>query len=99
MFKMTCNLTVLELKYTQLLEEIMNKIVDVVKWSFKFSKEYMTKSVNVQHAKYEFEQTLTEEQKAMFQSLLDENYSLQNVAIDEYIEHTYNVCKEVFKLR
>ena len=40
---------------------IMNKIVDVVKWSLKFSKEYMTKSVNVQHAKYEFEQTLTEE--------------------------------------
>lgn len=39
----------------------MNKIVDVVKWSLKFSKEYMAKSVNVQHAKYDFEQTLTEE--------------------------------------
>lgn len=90
---------VLELKYTQLLEGIMNKIVDVVKWSFKFSKEYMAKSVNVQHAKYDFEQTLTKEQRAMFQSVLDEIYSLQKVAIDEYIEHTYNVCKEVFKLR
>ena len=77
----------------------MNKIVDVVKWSFKFSKEYMAKSVNVQHAKYDFEQTLTEQQKAMFQSVLDEIYSLQKVAIDEYIEHTYKVCKEVFKLR
>lgn len=77
----------------------MNKIVDVVKWSFKFSKEYMAKSVNVQHAKYVFEQTLTEEQQAMFQSMLDEIYSLQKVAIDEYIEHTYNICKEVFKLK
>ena len=77
----------------------MNKIVDVVKWSFKFSKEYMTKSVNVQHAKYDFEQTLTKEQKTMFQSVLDEIYALQKVAIDEYIEHTHNVCKEVFKLR
>ena len=77
----------------------MNKIVDVVKSSFKFSKEYMAKSVNVQHAKYDFEQTLTEQQKAMFQSVLDEIYSLQKVAIDEYIEHTYKVCKEVFKLR
>ena len=77
----------------------MNKIVDVVKWSFKFSKEYMTKSVNVQHARYDFEQTLTKEQQTMFQSVLDEIYALQKVAIDEYIEHTYNVCKEVFKLR
>ena len=77
----------------------MNKIVDVVKWSFKFSKEYIAKSAKVQHAKYDFEQTLTEAQKAMFQSVLDEIYSLQNVAIDEYIEHTYKVCKEVFKLR
>ena len=77
----------------------MNKIVDVVKWSFKFSNEYIAKSVDVQHAKYDFEQTLTEAQKAMFQSVLDEIYSLQNVAIDEYIEHTYKVCKEVFKLR
>lgn len=77
----------------------MNKIVDVVKWSFKFSNEYVAKSVKVQHTKYDFEQTLTKEQRAMFQSVLDEIYSLQNVAIDEYIEHTYNVCKEVFKLR
>ena len=77
----------------------MNKIVDAVKWSFNFSKEYMTKSVSVQHAKYDLAQTLTEEQRAMFQSVLDEICSLQNVAIDEYIEHTYNVCKEVFKLR
>lgn len=65
----------------------MNKIVDVVKWSFKFSNEYVAKSVNVQHAKDNFEQTLTEEQKAVFQNMLDEIYSLQNVAIDEYIEH------------
>lgn len=77
----------------------MNKIVDIVKWSFKFSKEYIAKSVNVQHARYDFEQILNEEQRAMFQSVLDEIYSLQNVAINEYIEHTYNVCKEVFKLR
>ena len=77
----------------------MNKIVDVVKWSFKFSQEYIAKSVDVQHAKYDFEQTLTDEQKAMFQSVLDEIYSLQKVAIDEYIEHTYKVCKEVFKSR
>lgn len=81
------------------MEGIINKIVDVVKWSFKFSKEYVAKSMNVQHAKYDFEQTLTEQQKAMFQSVLDDIYSLQNMTIDEYIEHTYNVCKEVFKLR
>lgn len=95
---MTCNLMVLELKYNNL-ESIMNKIVDVVKWSFKFSKEYMDKTLKVQHAKYDFEQTLTEEQKAVFQNMLDEIYSLQKVAIDEYIEHTYKICKEVFKLR
>ena len=77
----------------------MNKIVDVVKWSFKFSKEYIDKSVQVQHAKFDFAQALTEEQKTMFQNVLEEIYSLQNLVINEYIEHTYNVCKEVFKLR
>lgn len=77
----------------------MNKIIDVVKWSFKFSKEYMEKSIKLQHLKYDFTQTLTEEQRTMFQSILDEIYSLQKVAIDEYIEHTYDICKEVFKLR
>ena len=77
----------------------MNKIVDVVKWSFKFSKEYIDKSVQVQHAKFDFAQALTEEQKTMFQNVLEEIYSLQNLVINEYIEHTYNVCKEVFKLK
>ena len=31
-----------------LIAKNLNKIVDVVKWSFKFSKEYMAKSVKVQ---------------------------------------------------
>lgn len=77
----------------------MNKIVDVVKWSFKFSKQYIDKSMQVQHAKFDFAQALTEEQKTMFQNVLEEIYSLQNLAINEYIEHTCKVCKEVFKLK
>lgn len=77
----------------------MKKIVELVNMSFKNSQEYFKQSIDIQHLKTNFIETLSAEQKYMFDELLASMYKLHNLDIEENILHTYNICKEVFKLR
>ena len=77
----------------------MKKIVELVNMSFKNSQEYFNQSIDIQHIKTKFVETLSAEQKYMFDELLASMYKLHNLDIEENILHTYNICKEVFKLR
>lgn len=77
----------------------MKKIIDLVGLSFKNSHEYFEKSVDIQHMKEDLVSTFTPSQKDMFNQLLEAIYKLHKLDIDEYIIHTYKVCKDVFKLR
>ncbi|MDY6394655.1 MAG: hypothetical protein SPL07_07510 [Bacteroidales bacterium] len=77
----------------------MKKIVELVDMSFKNSQEYFKQSVDIQHLKADFIDTLSSEQKHIFEELLASIYKLHRLDNEEYIVHTYNICKEVFKLR
>ena len=77
----------------------MNKIVEVVNWSFKNSQDYFKQSIKVQHIKADLVSTLTNEQKQIFDKLMDSMNKLHKIDIEEYILHTHKVCKEAFKLR
>ena len=77
----------------------MKKIIDLVGLSFTNSHEYFEKSVNIQHMKEDLASTFTPTQKNIFNRLLEALYKLHKLDIDEYIIHTYKVCKDVFKLR
>lgn len=77
----------------------MKKIVELVDLSFANSQEYFKKSIDIQHMKAELVSSFNLNQKAMFEKLLDEINRLHRLDIEEYIVHTYNVSKEVFKLR
>ena len=77
----------------------MKKIVELVNISFKNSHEYFKQTVDIQHIKADFVETLSAEQKHMFDELLTRMYKLHNLDIEENIIHTYNICKEVFKPR
>ena len=77
----------------------MKKIVELVNMSFKNSQEYFKQSINIQYLKAEVINTLSTEQKQLFEQLLDRIYKLHRIDIEEYIVHTYNICKEVFKLK
>lgn len=77
----------------------MKKIVELVNMSFKNSQEYFKQSIDIQHLKADFIETLSAEQKHIFDELLASMYKLHNLDIEENIIHTFNICKEVFKLR
>lgn len=77
----------------------MNKIIELVDLSFANSQEYFEKSIDIQHMKAELVSSFNPIQKAMVEKLLDEINRLHRLDIEDYIVHTYNVCKEVFKLR
>lgn len=77
----------------------MNKIVEVVNWSFKNSQDCFKQSVEVQHIKADLVATLTNEQKQIFDKLMDSMNKLHKIDTEEYILHTHKVCKEAFKLR
>ena len=77
----------------------MKKIVELVNISFKNSQEYFKQSIDIQHIKTKFVETLSAEQNRLFDELLASIYKLHNLDIEENIIHTYNICKEVFKLR
>ena len=77
----------------------MKKIVELVGFSFKNSHEYFEKSIDIQHMKGDLVSTFTPSQKEMFIRLIEEIYKLHKLDIDEYIIHTYKVCKDVFKMR
>ncbi len=77
----------------------MKRIVELVNMSFKNSQEYFKQTVDIQHIKADFVETLSAEQKHIFDELLASMYKLHNLNIEENIIHTYNICKEIFKLR
>ena len=77
----------------------MKKIVELINLSFKNSQEYFKQSINIQHLKANFVKTLSAEQNQKFERLLDSIYKLHRLDNEEYIVHTYKICKEVFKLR
>lgn len=77
----------------------MKKIVELVDMSFKNSQKYFKQSLDIQHLKADFVETLSDDQKQMFDQLLGSIYKLHRLDNEEYIVHTYNICKEVFKLR
>ncbi len=77
----------------------MKRIVELVNMSFKNSQEYFRQTIDIQHIKADFVETLSAEQKHMFDELLTSIYELHNLDIEENIVHTYNICKEIFKLR
>lgn len=77
----------------------MKKIVELVHRSFKNSQEYFRQTIDIQHIKADFVETLSADQKHLFDELLSSIYKLHNLDIEENIIHTYNICKEVFKLR
>ena len=77
----------------------MKKIIELVNMSFKNSQEYFRQTIDIQHIKAKFVESLSAEQKHIFDELLSSIYKLHNLDIEENIIHTYNICKEVFKLR
>ena len=77
----------------------MKKIVELVNMSFKNSQGYFKQSIDIQHIKAKFVETLSAEQKQLFDELLSSMYKLHNLDIEENIIHTYDICKEIFKLR
>ena len=77
----------------------MKKIVELINLGFKNSQEYFRRSIDIQHLKADFIETLSTEQKQMFDNLLTSIYKLHRLDNEEYVVHTYNICKEVFKLR
>lgn len=77
----------------------MKRIVELVNMSFKNSQEYFRQTIDIQHIKAKFVESLSAEQKHIFDELLSRIYKLHNLDIEENIIHTYNICKEVFKLR
>ena len=77
----------------------MKKIVELVDLSFKNSHDYFEKSIDIQHMKEDLVSTFTPSQKNMFENLIKHINNLHKIDIEEHIIHTYNVCKDVFKLR
>lgn len=77
----------------------MKKIVELVNMNFKNSQEYFKQSIDIQHLKANYIETLSAEQKQLFDNLLNSIYKLHRLDNEEYVVHTYNICKEVFKLR
>ncbi len=77
----------------------MKKIVEVVNLSFKNSQNYFKQSIELQHEKAKFIDTLNNEQKQLFEKLLESIYKLHRLDIEEYIVHTFEITKSVMKLR
>lgn len=77
----------------------MKRIVELVNMSFKNSQEYFRQTIDIQHIKANFVENLSADQKHLFDEWLSSIYKLHNLDIEENIIHTYNICKEVFKLR
>ena len=77
----------------------MKRIIELINMSFKNSQEYFRQTIDIQHIKADFVETLSAEQKHIFDELLSSIYKLHNLDIEENIIHTYYICKEVFKLR
>ena len=76
----------------------MKKIVEVVNLGFKNSQDYFKQSIELQHKKAKFVDTLNGEQRYAFEQLLESIYKLHKLDIEEYIVHTFETTKNVMKL-
>ena len=77
----------------------MNKIVNLVDKSFVKSTGLNDKMAEVLEMRMKFVAGLSDEQCIEFLKLVVEVEELVKQHTEEYIIHTYKVCKDVFKLR
>lgn len=77
----------------------MKKMVEIVNLSFKNSQDYFKQSIELQHEKAKFIDTLNNGQRQAFEQLLESVYKLHKLDIEEYIVHTFEITKSVMELR
>lgn len=77
----------------------MNKIVNLVDKSFVKSNELNEQMEKVLEERTRFVSSLSDDQCVEFLKLAVEVEELVRLLAEEYIIHTYKVCKDVFKLR
>ena len=77
----------------------MNKIVNLVDKSFVKSNRLNDKMAKVLEMRMKFVSGLSEDQCIEFLKLVVEVEKLVKQHTEEYIIHTYKVCKDVFELR
>lgn len=77
----------------------MTQLIDLVNKSFVDSEKLNSKKEKVFELKMSFVSGLTDEQCIKFLEFWLEVEDLIKMQIEEYINHTYKVCKDVFRLR
>ena len=77
----------------------MNKIVNLVDKSFVKSNELNNKMAKVLEMRTKFVSALSDEQCIEFLKLVVVVEEVVKQQTEEYVIHTYKVCKDVFKLR
>lgn len=77
----------------------MKNLIDLVNKSFICSDELNGKLAKANGMKRHFISSLNDEQCIEFLKFCVEIEELQKVEMKEYINHTFKVCKEAFKLR
>ena len=77
----------------------MNKIVNLVDKSFVKSNELNNKMAKVLEMRTKFVSALSDEQCIEFLKLVVVVEEAVKQQTEEYVIHTYKVCKDVFKLR
>ena len=77
----------------------MNKIINLVDISFVKSNELNEQMTKVLEMRTRFVSSLSDDQCIEFLKLVVEVEEMVKQQKDEYIIHTYKVCKDVFKLR
>ena len=77
----------------------MKNLIDLANKSFICSKELNDKLIKANEMKMHFVSTLNDEQCIEFLKFCVKMEELQEMKLNEYINHTYKVCKDVFSLR
>ena len=77
----------------------MNKIVNLVDKSFVKSNELNDKMAKILETRIRFVSSLSDEQCIEFLKLVVVVEEVVKQQTEEYVIHTYKVCKDVFKLR
>lgn len=77
----------------------MKKIVNLVDKSFVKSNDLNDKMAKILEMRTRFVSGLSDEQCIEFFKIVVEVEELVKQQTEEYIIHTYKVCKDVFKLR
>lgn len=77
----------------------MKNLINLLNKSFLYSDELNDKLAKINEMKMHFVSSLNDEQCIEFLKFYVEMEELQKIKVKEYINHTYKVCKEAFKLR